>query len=174
MSRIAHIRNNGNSWELVKFFTLENGVAKGNITNADGKTIQIGVPAVGWTSGDGIEKIVSVTENTDDTSTGSNTVTTKNQTIAQDGVIISTVIRDKTSQELDTEVSQKAIDHSKQLSGKLHKMSLAGIYWITNDVRNRAGQQPITVDTFLTQLDTFASKFDDAKFVTKMKEILNG
>lgn len=78
---------------------------------------------------------------------------------------------DKTAQELDAEKVAAAQQVRNKVEGKLHKMSLAGLFWIVNDVRNRAGQQPIDADTFLSQLDTYASQFSDQKFLDKIKAL---
>lgn len=86
---------------------------------------------------------------------------------------ISRVFRDKTAQEISDEQDAVAVARASGVFGKLHKLQLAGLFWLTNDVRTRHGAPALTVTQFLTNLDNFASQFDDEKFREKIKTLLD-
>lgn len=157
---LAHIRNGS----VIAKYTTETGFV--HLENGD----FVSPPVSGYVNGN--DKVVPVIDVLDDTSSGPNVVVTKTQMVNSDNVTITTHIRNKTAQEIDDEAGQTALTQSNDLTIKLHKLELAGLFWLVNDVRARHSQAAVTVDQFLTNLDTFASQFSDQKFVDKMKSIL--
>lgn len=171
MSQIAHIRNTTGTWEIVRRYDLDSdGKAVGRIKDETGKTL-VEMPVVGMIFPN--DRIVPLTEETVDNSTGSDINVTENTVVTDTGVTILKTITDKTQQEIDEEQTSKAAAIRNRTEGQLHKLALAGIFWLVNDVRSRHGQAAITADTFLSALDNYASQFDDAKFIAKIKEVLN-
>lgn len=157
---LAHIRNGSiiNTYaSLTGFVKLESGDF-------------VLSPVEGYVNGN--DKIVPVVDVLDDTSTGPNVIVTKTEVVNPDNVTITTHIRNKTPQEIDDEANQTAINQSSDLTVKLHKLELAGLFWLVNDIRARHSQAAITVDQFLTNLDSFAAQFPNQKFIDKMKSIL--
>ena len=107
-------------------------------------------------------------EEQQDTSTGFLTV--RDDTgwqVESDRLYRLVTIRDMTSQEIDDRHTNRATNIMTSTEGKLHKLEFAALYWLATQHNPN-----LTVDQFLSQLDNFASQFDDQKFKNKIKEIL--
>lgn len=116
---------------------------------------------------------VPVVEETDDTSTGPDKITSAwVDTVEATRLLRTRTIRDRTAQEIDDAKTQAALARIANVSGKLDKLEIAGLFWCVNEIRTLKGQAVITVDQFLTALDGFADQMPDAKFRDKIKEML--
>lgn len=92
MSRIAHIRNNGEEWNVVRYFTLdENGKAKGLVKDSNGKVLY-GVPIAGQAKEN--DRVVVVTEETSNTANTSLVEVSKSVNVTSNGVTLTTLISD--------------------------------------------------------------------------------
>lgn len=121
---------------------------------------------------DGNDKVLPVREVVNNTGSGKYVKTQVVEEVLADEVVITTTITTMTPQEIDETTGTEASAISLDPYGKLHKLELAGLFWIVNDIRTRHSQPAITVGQFLTNLDSFAAQFPDQKFIDKMKSIL--
>lgn len=78
---------------------------------------------------------------------------------------------DKTSQELDAEVTAKATSAATQDIARVIKLLMTGQFNVVNEIRSAKGQSALTADQYLSWLSGL-STLPDAKFIAKMKDLL--
>jgi len=107
------------------------------------------------------------------TATGPNTVVTDAApVIGATEVTIARNVRDRTAQDDDDEIAAHAASLALRPEVKALKLVLAGLLFLTNDVRARHGQGAITANAFLTNLNSIADQIPDAAFLAKIKELI--
>ncbi len=82
--------------------------------------------------------------------------------------VITRTHRAYTQEELDARKDVKTARITDDAMGKLHKLELAGIFWLA-----RQHNPALTLDEFLTNLNTYAAQFPDDKFRAKVREFVN-
>jgi len=112
---------------------------------------KVSPPVLGYTNGN--DKIVPVVEETNDTSTGNDIVTTRVETVEADRVLVVTTIRDMTAQELADRTTEQLDNATQQLGVDPALKALAqAVFEILNDVRTLSNQGPITKAQFVAWL----------------------
>jgi len=138
MTDRVHIRNG----QIIRKYTGE----KGKVLLEDGN---IAMPIIlGYTNGN--DAIVPYVTLANDTSTGTDTVTTKDVVIGTDEVTETTTIRDKTPAEIadDVEAVQQSELNGLDRQNSIIKAFGSVIFQLTNDVRTLKGQETITPAQF--------------------------
>jgi len=134
---LAHIQNG----TLIR--TYNEG--KGRVTLADGDTVS--PPVAGYINGP--DKIVPIVEETQDTSTGPDTVTERSETVEADRVFRLTTIRDMTQAEIDTRNAQRETRELSQSDryGIIRALARA-TFEQENRLRTLEGRPTITAQQF--------------------------
>lgn len=130
---LAHIRNG----VLIQRFPGESGW----LTCEDGA--KVSPPQAGFVRGN--DRVVEITEVTDDTSTGDHTVSTSEAVITEDSVTITTTIRDKTVEERRAEATLTRAEFLKACVA-------AGIISAAVAKEAASGAWPEAFNTFLADL----------------------
>lgn len=134
---LAHIRNG----QVIRRYASE----KGWITLESGE--KASPPVAGYVNGN--DKVVPVVEETVDSSTGSDTVTERSETVKADRVLRLTTIRDMTQAELDAkQVEFEAREATVLESPGVIRALLKAAFDHENRVRALEGRAEITMQQF--------------------------
>ena len=124
---------------------------------------KVSPPVLGYTNGN--DNIVPVVEETNDTSTGSDIVTTRVETVEADRVLVVTTIRDMTAQELDEDKTNRAVSEADMVLGEIQRRAMNLLFSLAkvntpsltvqqflNAFEGSMGDEPITRQMFINYI----------------------